>query len=88
MEDRPQKRFHGIRRFESLVVTLAYDLTIFKMHSRRLTGKIYTNGKRVLQTEAIAHNTMGIRYGRVLGKFFDIIENLVDLLQRFLRTGR
>jgi len=85
---RPQKRFYGIRRFESVVEIPLYDLTIFKLHFGRLTVKIYTKGERVLRTEAIAHNTVELRCGRVLEKFPDIIENLANLLDRFLRTLR
>ncbi len=85
---RPQKRFYGIRRFESVVETPSYDLTIFKLHFGRLTVKIYTKGERVLRTEAIAHNTVELRCGRVLEKFPDIIENLANLLERFLGTLR
>lgn len=85
---RPQKRFYGIRRFESVVEIPSYDLTIFKLHFGRLTVKIYTKGERVLRIEAIAHNTVELRCGRVLEKFPSIIEHLADLLERFLRTLR
>lgn len=85
---RPQKRFYGTRRFESVVERPSYDLTIFKLHFGRLTVKIYTKGECVLRTEAIAHNTVELRCGRVIDKFPDIIGKLSDLLERFLRALR
>lgn len=85
---RPQKRFYGARRFEAVVERPVYDLTIFKIHFGRLTVKIYTKGERVLRTEAIAHNTVELRCGRVIDRFPDIIERLADILERFLRALR
>lgn len=85
---RPQKRFYGTRRFESVVERPSYDLTIFKLHFGRLTVKIYTKGECVLRTEAIAHNTVELRCGRVIDRFPDIIGKLSDLLERFLRALR
>jgi hypothetical protein len=43
--------------WEVAVERPTYDLTIFKLHCRNLTLKIYTKGERVLRIEAIAHNT-------------------------------
>jgi hypothetical protein len=43
-------------RCKRVVDESAYDLTVFKVHFRRLTLKMYDKGSRVLRIEVIAHN--------------------------------
>jgi hypothetical protein len=70
--------------WEVAVERPTYDLTIFKLHCRNLTLKIYTKGERVLRIEAIAHNTRDLDCGRSLEKFPEIVSHLKGLLERFL----
>lgn len=61
-KQRPFKKAKGKSpRFEVVVETPVYDLTVFKVHFGRLTLKVYTKGARVLRFEAIAHNTIAGR---------------------------
>ena len=61
-----------------------YDLTIFKVHFRRLTVKIYSKGDRVLRIEAIAHNTEDLRCGKQIDRFGRIVAALQEMVERFL----
>ena len=57
-----------------------YGLTIFKIHFRKQTLKIYTKGERVLRIEAVSHNTKDLGCGRVLEKarIVSRLEKMVD----------
>jgi hypothetical protein len=68
---------------EAAIETPSYDLTVFKLHFGRLTGKAYTKGERVLRFEAIAHNTAELRCGRMIEKFPEIVTRLADVVERF-----
>jgi hypothetical protein len=57
------------RKRSSVIETPTFDLTVFKLHFGRLTGKSYTKGERVLRFEAIVHNTAELRCGRMIEKF-------------------
>jgi hypothetical protein len=87
-KQRPRR--HGTRRAASRLVvvveTLAYDLTVFKVHFGNLTLKAYTKGERVLRIEAVAHNTHELRCGRVVARFPTIIARLRGMLERFMTT--
>jgi len=72
--------------FEVVVETLAYDLTVFKIHFGNLTLKAYTKGKRVLRIEAVAHNTQELRSGRVVARFPQLAARLQGTLERFVTT--
>lgn len=65
-----RKRKKKSDEWEVAVEKPAYDPTIFKLHCDKLTLKIYTKGERVLRIEAIAHNTLELRSGRVHWKSF------------------
>jgi hypothetical protein len=82
--------WHGTRqsapRFEVAVETLAYDLTVFKIHFGNLTLKAYTKGERVLRIEAVAHNTQELRCGRVVARFPQLVARLHSRLERFMTT--
>src|SRR6202040_719539 len=68
---------------EATIETPTYDLTVFKLHFGRLTGKAYTKGERVLRFEAIAHNTAELRCGRMIEKFPQIGTQLAGIAERF-----
>ena len=68
---------------EAAIETPTYDLTVFKLHFGRLTGKAYTKGERVLRFEAIAHNTAELRCGRMIEKFPEIVTRLAGIAERF-----
>ena len=63
---RPQKRFYGTRRFESVVRETFVRSHDLKLHFGHLTVKIYTKGECVLRTEAITHDTVELRCGWVI----------------------
>src|SRR5438093_8346394 len=46
---------HSAPRFQVVVETLAYDLTVFKIHFGNLTLKAYTKGEHVMRIEAPLH---------------------------------
>ena len=71
-------------RFEVVVERPVYDLTIFKVHFGKLTVKMYSKGECVLRIEAIAHNTVELRCGKVIDRFPKITESLKAILERFL----
>ena len=68
---------------EAAIETPTFDLTVFKLHFGRLTGKAYTKGERVLRFEAIAHNTAELRCGRMIEKFPEIVTRLAGIAERF-----
>jgi len=65
-----------------------YNLTVFKVHFRRLTVKAYSKGERVLRIEAIAHNTKDLRCGKGIDKFPRIVSALQGIVERFLSVLR
>ena len=75
---RPRRTRKHSSMIEAAIETPTYDLTVFKLHFGRLTGKAYPKGERVLRFEAIAHNTAELRCGRMIDRFPDIVT----------RTGR
>src|ERR1700737_3382173 len=77
---------HAPPRLVVVVETLAYDLTVFKVHFGNLTLKAYTKGERVLRIEAVAHNTQELRCGRVVDRFPQIVARLRSMLERFMTT--
>jgi hypothetical protein len=79
-------RRHSAPRFEVVVETLAYDLTVFKIHFGNLTLKAYTKGEHVLRIEATVHNTHDLRCGRVVDRFPQIVARLQGMLERFMTT--
>ena len=54
---RPCRRKLREGRYEVVVETPTYDLTVFNVHYGKLTLKIYTKGERVLRIEVIVHNS-------------------------------
>jgi len=82
---RPKYRQRARRstEWEVAVERPTYDLTIFKLHSGKLTLKIYTKGERILRIEAVAHNTQELNCGRSLDKFPEVVFRLKAILERF-----
>ena len=68
---------------EAAIETPTYDLTVFKLHFGRLTGKAYTKGERVLRFDAIARNTAELRCGKMIDKFAEIVTRLAGIAERF-----
>jgi hypothetical protein len=85
---RPNWRWkhHVPPRVVVVVETLAYDLTVSKVHFGNLTLKAYTKGERVLRIEAVAHNTQQLGCGRVVARLPTMIARLTDMLERFMTT--
>jgi hypothetical protein len=80
---RPRHTRRSSSTIEAAIETPSYNLTVFKLHFGRLTGKAYTKGERVLRFEAIAHNTAELRCGRMLEKFPTIVAMLAGVAERF-----
>ena len=80
---RPRRTRKRSSTIEAAIETPTYDLTVFKLHFGRLTGKAYTKGERVLRFEAIAHNTAELRCGRMIEKFPEIVSRLAGMVERF-----
>jgi len=83
---RPWRKQGKPPRFEAVVETPVYDLTIFKIHFGKLTVKLYTKGERVLRSEAIVHNAKALRIKRSLPHFSGIVNKLEQILERFLNA--
>jgi hypothetical protein len=73
-------------RCERVVDESAYDLTVFKVHFRRLTLKMYDKGSRVLRIEAIAHNVKDLRCGKGLEKLSVMLAKLQRMVIDFLNA--
>ena len=73
-------------RCERVVEESAYDLTVFKVHFRRLTLKMYDKGGRVLRIEAIAHNIQDLRCGKGLEKLSIMLVKLQRMVVDFLNV--
>ena len=80
---RPRRTRKRSSTIEAAIETPTFDLTVFKLHFGRLTGKAYTKGERVLRFEAIAHNTAELRCGRMIEKFPEIVTRLAGMAERF-----
>jgi len=80
---RPRCTRRSASTIEATIETPTYDLTVFKLHFGRLTGKAYTKGERVLRFEAIAHNTAELRCGKMIDKFAEIVTRLAGIAERF-----
>lgn len=73
-------------RCERVVDESAYDLTVFKVHFRRLTLKMDDKGGRVLRIEAIAHNIQDLRCGKGLEKLSIMLAKLQRMVIDFLNV--
>lgn len=75
-------------RFEAAVERPVYNMTVFKIHFKRLTVKIYSKGERALRIEAVAHNTKDLRCGKVIERFPKIVSSLREMVEQFLLVLR
>ena len=80
---RPRRTRRSSSVIEAAIETPSYDLTVFKLHFGRLTGKAYTKGERVLRFEAIVHNTAELRCGRMIEHFPEMVSQLAGIAERF-----
>jgi hypothetical protein len=83
---RYRKRKNRTTQWGSVVEKPTYDLTVFKVHCRGLTMKIYTKGERALRIEVIAHNAKKLPCGCSLEKFPKIVTHLKGILERFMNA--
>ncbi len=84
---RPHSR--GVKkptRLQRILDQSAYDLTVFKLHFGSMTLKLYDKGPRVLRVEAIAHNTKGLRCGKLIEKLPIMLNKLQDMAIGFLNV--
>ncbi len=85
-KQRPRRKKLREGRYEVIVETPEYGLTVFKVHYGKLTLKIYTKGECVLRTEAIVHNTKELKGARPLENFSQVVQQLRAVVERFLDT--
>jgi len=74
------------KRLQRILDQSAYDLTVFKLHFGPMTLKLYDKGPRVLRMEAIAHNTKGLRCGKVIEKLPIMLKKLQEMTIGFLNV--
>ena len=73
-------------RHERVVEESVHDLTVLKIHFRRLSLKMYDKGERVLRVEATAHHTKDLRCGRRLEKLSIMLGKLQRMVIDFLNV--
>ena len=73
-------------RFENIVETPTYNLTVFKLNYDKITAKMYTKGESVLRTEIVVHNSKQLKCGKSLEKFPIMAIKLKDILNQFMDT--
>jgi len=74
------------KRLQRILDQSAYDLTVFKLHFGPMTLKLYDKGPRVLRMEAIAHNTKGLRCGKLIEKIPIMLKKLQEMTIGFLNV--
>jgi DNA-binding transcriptional ArsR family regulator len=74
------------KRLQRILDQSAYDLTVFKLHFGPMTLKLYDKGPQVLRVEAIAHNTKGLRCGKLIEKLPIMLNKLQDMAIGFLNV--
>lgn len=81
---RPFKHTYNFNREQVVLERPTYDLTVFKLHFRGLTLKMYTKGERVLRAEAMVERIDRLECGRSVDNFLAMIKVLSELLETFL----
>lgn len=71
-------------RFEVVVETLEYDLTVLRVHAGHLTLRIYTKGACMLRVEAVVHYCKVLGYGKALANLPQMVQKLQGMVVRFL----
>jgi hypothetical protein len=74
------------KRLQRILDQSAHDLTVFKLHFGPMTLKLYDKGPRVLRIEAVAHNTKGLRCGKVIEKLPIMLKKLQEMAIGFLNV--
>lgn len=64
-----------------------FDLTVFKLHWKLSTLKLYDKSARLLRAEAVEHNLKKSRHRGYLCNWAEIIDESRDKLVRFLNAG-
>ena len=85
---RPSRKTLDRDRYESVVETPEYGVTVFKIHYDKLTLKLYTKGEHVLRIEATVHNTGQLGCVKRLDRFPRVVAKLKDILTRFTQILR
>jgi hypothetical protein len=80
------RRGKKAKRLQRILDQSAYDLTVFKLHFGPMTLKLYDKGPRVLRMEAVAHNTKGLRCGKVIEKLPIMLKKLQEMTIGFLNV--
>jgi hypothetical protein len=83
---RPHHHWAKGLRYERVVDESTHDLTVLKIHFRRLTLKMYDKGERVLRIEAMAHQVKDLRCGRGLEKLSIMLDKLQRMVIDFLNV--
>ena len=86
-KNRPHnRRGKKAKRLQRILDQSAYDLTVFKLHFGPMTLKLYDKGPRGLRMEAIAHNTKGLRCGKLIEKLPIMLKKLQEMTIGFLNV--
>lgn len=80
---RPSRKRLDRDRYETVVETPEYGVTVFKVHYGKLTLKIYTKGEHVLRIEVMVHNTEQLGSVKRLDRFVRVVAKLKNILTRF-----
>lgn len=71
-------------RFQVVVETLEYDLTVPRVHAGYLTLRIYTKGAGVLRVEVVVHYCKVLGHGEALANLPQMVDKLQGMVVRFL----
>jgi len=74
----------GSSGLKVLLETLYYNLTIFKIHFREITLKLYDKGERTLRAEVVVQSSKVLKCKRGLGQFAGITKKLQELMDSFM----
>jgi len=85
---RPSRKKLSQDRYQVVVETPEYGVTVFKVHYGKLTLKLYTKGERILRIEIVVHNTKELGQVRRLDRFPRIVRQLKQILARFTQVLR
>ena len=85
---RPSRKKLSQDRYQIVVETPEYGVTVFKVHYGKLTLKLYTKGERILRIEIVVHNTKELGAVRRLDRFPRIVRQLKQILARFTQVLR
>ena len=85
---RPSRKKLSQDRYEIVVETPEYGVTVFKVHYGKLTLKLYTKGERMLRIEIMVHNSAQLGAVKRLERFPRIVRQLKEILARFTQVLR